>query len=1260
MTDDEGHAVSGVDLTALATTAKLNYYLPDLPYYRYVSQARSEKATYRKSTVSKRTAILSLDYDRWSKRARLDTMKYYQFAYPGKKMFAHEVKITDSTQFAIYVMKNGAAKQVHVIEVDKSPVYYSWSTNPNGFSFYADPDKPTQVTLRLHDRVLIIDSLRFARRKKTILSMDLNHLPKEIRTHKIAPVIVTERRRKRTKWALTSTEINRHNSYLAVFEGTLYPAYIEGDGRFVAVSSGDSRQKSLVVGPITSGMRTYTEKNRVTTTYKHAGGYSYSFEDNIVYKKDTRAHIPEELFDLSFRPIESINDVVINKKILLTPEPIIPVRWHPHVIDLVDNNCRVKILLPAEEAQSGVSTVLFQNPATNTVISPCKEQLVGAQYLLPRGFHNAIVMYNNGSYLKVDSVALLSYSNVVADMKAEKLHPSDEQSRKWKLSAIPICFTSVKPPVQTRSETLKVQRIVSGNVHGIVYDDTNQPLPGISIVLKGTTIGTITDAYGRFALDVYEDPSVLIMTFIGYVPKELEVSPGSEISVVMEADVSQLMEVVVVGYGAMGMTKNYTSSVSGSLQGKVAGVTISGSPESFVEPETKTEERERQEAEQRLYQELLTLKDIRSHFSDVAFWEPRLFTDKHGRSKFTVTFPDDITRWDVVVYGMNRQLKTGTARKSIGSFKPLMAELHTPRFLVVGDSSQFLGKVLNYTGEKTIHGKTKWTSVVTSERGVTFNGFHTETLTVIPATQDSITTSYAFTRDDGYFDGEERKVPVILQGTLRANGKLSVLENGNEVRVQAKKGERVKIEVMDNPLYVYAGDAYDLVHYRYDCNEQLASKLIGLLNYKLLMRYENKEFKYDKDVNKIVARLLKNQNNEFLWSWWDVSPNTSFWMSAHILRALKAAKDAGYNVNLDIENITRKATYKFDFLKQMSVSDVDIIHSLATWDARIDYAHYIKVLDKKIRRADSIALADNKRYGYQYYSHLNEKLLLMEVRQLQKLPFERDSLLQYKKQTILNEVYFDDNRPSRCWYYDELSTNAIAYRIIKRDSAMQHMKTAMQMYFLSVRRKGSWNTYQTSNVLMSILSDLIATGSSRKVPSAILLSGKVNSRIEKFPYLVELNEGESLHVKKTSGLPLYYMEYTEERVTKAAAGTDGFKIKTAFSGKSLMAGQPVMLRATVEIRSDAKLEHVMIEIPIPGGCSYGDKRRSHSSVETHREYFKEKTVVFCENMTPGIYTFEVELLPRFTGTYHVNPSQVSLMYFPVIQANTDMQSIKIH
>lgn len=1267
VTNDEGIPVSGVDLTAMATTAKLNYNPPDLPYYGGVSSARSEEATYNQDAVNQRVATLDLDYKLWAPRARLDTMKYYQFTYPGDHLFFHQIPIADSTQFALYVMKNGLAKRVYVVEADRVPMYYAWTEQPKAYSFYVSPEEPMEITLRLHDRVLILDSMCFDAHKKTIISLDLDHLPPGVKVYPFTPTIqkISWRYKKKT-WEFTTMEIGRHKPYLAAFTGMGEHAYLEMLKEFVPLSEARSYAPHLVAGPIKPGMQTYHERTVPPITYRHIGAFTYSFEDNIVYKTDPPKLFPDKLEDISFHPMDLINEMAINKKRFLAKIPDLPQKWHPRTIDLVDHNCRVKILLPLEEAQSGVASVLFQDCKTGTVVSPCRTYSSGPDYFtMPRGWHHAIVLYANGTYLKMDSLRLQSHWNIVADMGYQTLHVADTASLHWLSRGFGNCYGTAPAPSSSRTFRLTRAHHGSSNVRGTIFDETNMPVPGVNIVVKGTTIGEVTDVEGNFSLYIPEDPSVLVISFIGYQTQEIEVSPGSAVNVIMLADIQQLSEVVVVGYG-MTERKAMTSasisirgvnSISEALMGKVPGVSVAKDDDkknaaSDIEPPSR-------EAEQQLYQELLTLQNIRSQFSDVGFWEPRLYTDRHGEAKFTITFPDDITRWNAVVYGMNRQLQTGTARKSIQSYKPLMAELHVPQFLTVGDSADILGKVLNYTSDKTIHGKTHWKGSVTSESNVTFNEYHIEKQTVVPTSADTLTTAYAFTRDDGYFDGEERKVPVVQQGTIRANGTLSVLNNNDDLVLKAKPGTVMNVEIMDNPLNVYAGDIQSLIHYRYDCNEQLASKLIGLLNYRLIMQYEGKPFKYDRDVNRIIHRLLKNQNDAFLWSWWDVSPFTSYWMSGHILRALKAANDTGYTVNLDIANVVRKATYQYDYLRSLSLSDVHIVHALATWGAAVDYPRYVKTLERQVQSADSLARVHKRIYGYTRHSLLNEKLLLLEIRQLRDMPLMRDSLLRYKKVDVLNEVYFDDGRNAAGWYGDDLLTNAIAYRLVKRDSALKNLTTPMQMYFLSQRRKGHWNTYEASNVFQSILPDLIAQGTTKKNPASVSLSGKINEQITQFPYKRQLTEGEELRIHKDNGMPLYCMQYVEERVTTAQAGTDAFTIKTAFNEKSLKAGKPAILTTTIEIKRDAKLEHVMIEIPIPGGCSYADKRQNDNHIETHREYFKEKTVVFCENMTPGTYVFQVQLLPRFTGSYHVNPAQVSLMYFPVINANTNMEKVKI-
>ena len=127
------------------------------------------------------------------------------------------------------------------------------------------------------------------------------------------------------------------------------------------------------------------------------------------------------------------------------------------------------------------------------------------------------------------------------------------------------------------------------------------PLTGVSVIVKGTTSGTVTDLDGKFSLPVSPDKAVLVFTYLGYRTKEVPVTSSSgSLNVVMNEDTQLLDEVVVVGYGTMKKSDLSGSSISlgedkikGSiitnidqaLQGRAAGVTsvmTSGAPGSSV------------------------------------------------------------------------------------------------------------------------------------------------------------------------------------------------------------------------------------------------------------------------------------------------------------------------------------------------------------------------------------------------------------------------------------------------------------------------------------------------------------------------------------------------------------------------------------------------------------------------------------------------------------------------------------------------------
>jgi len=135
-------------------------------------------------------------------------------------------------------------------------------------------------------------------------------------------------------------------------------------------------------------------------------------------------------------------------------------------------------------------------------------------------------------------------------------------------------------------------RTISGTVTG----EGNEPLPGASVMIKGTTQGTTTDVQGAFSITYPGVATTLVISFIGYLPQEVAIGNQSTISVRLQPDLNTLDEVVVTGYGEV-RKSDFTGAVSSvkgdeltqlpvqrvdqALQGRAAGVSVvntDGSP----------------------------------------------------------------------------------------------------------------------------------------------------------------------------------------------------------------------------------------------------------------------------------------------------------------------------------------------------------------------------------------------------------------------------------------------------------------------------------------------------------------------------------------------------------------------------------------------------------------------------------------------------------------------------------------------------------
>lgn len=155
-------------------------------------------------------------------------------------------------------------------------------------------------------------------------------------------------------------------------------------------------------------------------------------------------------------------------------------------------------------------------------------------------------------------------------------------------------FASSPATVKDVYEGQSIEQSIT--VKGTVNDESGEPLSGVSVVVKGTTTGTITDIDGAYTINVPSSNSTLVFSFIGFHTQEIVVNSRTSLNVTLTEDTQALEEVVVVGYGTM-RKSDVTGSISSAkgsdiiksqpfnaldgLKGKAAGVNIfsnSGQP----------------------------------------------------------------------------------------------------------------------------------------------------------------------------------------------------------------------------------------------------------------------------------------------------------------------------------------------------------------------------------------------------------------------------------------------------------------------------------------------------------------------------------------------------------------------------------------------------------------------------------------------------------------------------------------------------------
>jgi alpha-2-macroglobulin len=452
-------------------------------------------------------------------------------------------------------------------------------------------------------------------------------------------------------------------------------------------------------------------------------------------------------------------------------------------------------------------------------------------------------------------------------------------------------------------------------------------------------------------------------------------------------------------------------------------------------------------------------------------------------------------------------------------------------------------------------------------------------------------------------------------------------------------GSEITIDAHCQTLQFLLKDVKYLLRYPYGCNEQTASRLLALLWYKKIKNIMNEQVNVEEDIRFCIQRLENSQNAAGSWGWW---PNDQFqpWMSQYVTSALLKAREAGFTV----KRLDLALSFLGSLLPAMSWDEqMVVLNLLHKAGVKVDYTPY---LEKASIRA-SFANAQPK-----------DKLDFLQLKQWSKKRIYPSDLYPLLKSDQTSGLYVACG--STAWY-DRLYTNTLLAYDIAHQAGWVGITDSITNYWL-YQITSIQNTFEKAQILERVLPKYSEYLERKEGQEYLEINGKTYSE---FPIQVKVPAASQIRIFKTGNTPLYLTAYQTHHNPDPAPRSDQYAVSTRLlrsngtpSG-TLTYGESATLEVTV--KATATSDYVMIEVPIPAGCTYGPKVQPayRSSPEVHREYFKDRTAIFCTRLPKGTHVFRIPLESRFTGKFTLNPTKVEQMYFPLFYGRNGVQVVEV-
>ncbi len=1305
--DSRGRPVPDADLTAWSYTAKFNspHFPGGIPYLGKQYHT-PDHFTYTLPNTELPTVITDIDWRKWSHAMSLDTIEFYKFLNPAIFYINCEATAHHQTQLAPFVSHKGCPEPVHLLYIDERLVFFSGTGQYPSYDFPVEPGLHS-LRLRTATSEIRLDSIRIAKGVKTFIGVNDDTANHAIHVRPMPDTLTANEQ-----------ELLRHS--LIGLQNTFDYKYVllsQGGDRNYLFNTRPAYHPSAVflAGPFSRESSLLRVEDNFRQLFDPEWGYRFTIGQDLIKEKemsfsyalharlDHDAATPGQLRDRPMTP--AISDSLWQDNL----------DTRSQTIDFIRNQNLPAAGNGALQFSLSGSAIFVKKVFLFRYDYPDYMRVYAGQtrylgYIEP-GRYRLFLLLKSERYLSLDSIEVKPDGLNHYDIPSAHIHEADsfshhiaillkQQEDHWTYSN----SEELEPMRSTFNDQYLHPSSFHRQVTGRVLDQAGQGIAGVTVLLKGTKYSTATNTGGYFQLFTTEG-GALVFSAVGFNTQQIALKEPYTYEIHLQPSTTSLNDVVVIGFSVsrkMDLTGSVSTVTFNGLTGNAAGIQIRGNkttPEAqpliIVDGLPYSGKVADLDPNSIQSVSVLATKDaaaiygsagaggviiittkkaagqqpgaatqpgntLRHRFRDDGWWQAALRTDKNGSVSFPVEFPDDITNWQTFVIAATDHRQTGFAEGNIRSFKSISAELSVPTFLVDGDSARIIGKILNYMPDTAVVTRTFSVDGLDITTGdYRLRTAHLDSFLIFPrlnsflehpfnsAITDTMRLRYTLRQVSGYFDGEERTIPIYPAGAKETVGNFSVLESDTSLHLyfDTTLGP-VHLFASASILPVFLDEIQHLERYEYGCNEQLASKLKALLQKKQILTLLQKPFKEEKLIGELIEKLM-NARKEGLWGWWP-EDEPSAWITLHVAEALLAAEKAGYPSGLEKTSLTDYLVYRLE--NKTSRSDrLFILRLLQEMQAKIDFRRYIDTAEKQLDRLNTY-----------------ETLRLIEIRQAAGLEIRLDTILSKRSFTALGSCYWGEDEGGL--WDNPIQLTLLMYRLLRQAGGYDTLLPKIRNYFLEQRGPGYWrNTYESSLILQTLLPDLVKTGASLKPPSLYLtrtgIPGAIlPSDVTTFPFETECPATSALEIHKEGSLPVYFTAW-QQYWNNHPQKVDGvFSVHTSFeSGNRLVtrltAGEPAILRIDVNVKGDA--DYVMIEAPIPAGCTYQNKTQSFESQELHREYFKNKLSIFCGHLRKGNYRFQVSLMPRYTGVYLLNPARAELMYFPILFGREEMQSVHI-